>query len=38
MKSALNIIRSNERTSGNGAVALRFYGQHLSRAVSECER
>jgi hypothetical protein len=30
--------RSNERTSGNGAVALWFHIDRLSRAVPECER
>ncbi len=28
----------NERTSGNGAVALWFHVQRPSRAVPECER
>jgi hypothetical protein len=32
------VISANERTSGNGAVALRFLIQRLSRAVPECER
>ena len=27
----------NERTSGNGAVAVRFHFRRLSRAVPECE-
>jgi hypothetical protein len=29
---------ANERTSGNGAVALSFDIQRLRRAVPECER
>jgi len=28
----------NQRTSGNGAIALRFHAQPLYRAVPECER
>jgi O-acetyl-ADP-ribose deacetylase (regulator of RNase III) len=31
-------MRPNERTSGNGAVALSFHVERLSRAVPECER
>lgn len=34
----VNRMLSNERTSGNAAVALWFHVQRLSRAVPECER
>ena len=29
---------ADQRTSGNGAIALWFHIHHLSRAVPECER
>jgi len=34
----MRISSANERTSGNGAVALRSHVERLSRAVPECER
>jgi hypothetical protein len=32
------ILAANERTSGNGAVALWFHAARLGRAVPECGR
>ncbi len=34
----MNAGKPNQRTSGNGAVALWCYVQLISRAVPECER